>query len=112
MPDKSPLPQSVQLALDDVKRALAKIYGHRLSGIYLYGSYARGDFTEGSDIDLIIALKGEVNPWQEVNQLSDVLSTICLNHNLLISTYPVSEKWVQGRQSPLFENVRREGILV
>ena len=32
------------------------IYGMHLRKIILYGSYARGDFTENSDIDLMILL--------------------------------------------------------
>lgn len=104
------LPLSIQAALNQVKQALTSIYGERLSGIYLYGSYARGDFREDSDVDLLIALKGEVNPVQEVNRLSRTLSETCLDHNLLISTYPIPERWLQERQGPLFVNARREGV--
>ena len=104
------LPTTVQRALTQVQRALTSIYGNRLSGIYLYGSYARGDFHDDSDIDLMIALKGEVNPGREVNRLSHALSDICLDYNLLIATYPVPEKWIAERQGPLFVNVRREGV--
>ena len=107
---KSPLPLAVQSALDTVKAALTSIYGQRLSAIYLYGSYARGDFREDSDIDLMIALKGEVNPGQEVDRLSKVLSDISLDYNLLIATYVVPEKWIAERHGPLFVNVRREGV--
>ncbi|HJW82878.1 MAG TPA: nucleotidyltransferase domain-containing protein [Anaerolineae bacterium] len=104
------LPSAVQSALDQVKEALTSIYGDKLSGVYLYGSYARGDFREGSDVDLMIALKGEITPGEEVNRLSRILSDICLRYNLLIATYPVSDKWIEERQSPLFVNVRREGV--
>lgn len=107
---KSPLPLTIQSALNQVKQALTSIYGEQLSGVYLYGSYARGDFREDSDVDLLIALKGDVNPTQEVNRLSRVLSDICLDNNLLISTYPVPERWLTERQGPLFVNVRREGV--
>jgi predicted nucleotidyltransferase len=110
MPGTSTLPQPVQAAIQDVKQSLLKIYGQRLSGVYLYGSYARGDFHEGSDVDLIIALTDEVNPWQEVNRLSEILAAICLDYDLLISTYPMPERWIQERHAPLFENLRREGI--
>jgi putative DNA methylase len=36
--------QSVRLALEELKGALVELYGERLEGFYLYGSYARGDF--------------------------------------------------------------------
>ena len=40
------IPQSVRLALEELKGALVEVYGERPEGVYLYGSYARGDFTE------------------------------------------------------------------
>jgi predicted nucleotidyltransferase len=41
------IPQSVRLALEELKGALVEVYGERPEGVYLYGSYARGDFTGG-----------------------------------------------------------------
>lgn len=46
--------KDIEPILDEAKERLQKIYGERLKGLILYGSYARGDATEGSDIDLII----------------------------------------------------------
>ncbi len=39
-----------------------KLYGDRLKGIILYGSWARGEALQNSGIDLLIILEGEVNP--------------------------------------------------
>ena len=50
------LPPAIELALERVKQALTQIYGERLSAVYLYGSYARGDYREDSDVDLMITL--------------------------------------------------------
>ncbi len=35
---------------------LCKIYGKHLKSVILYGSYARGDYTKDSDIDIMILL--------------------------------------------------------
>jgi predicted nucleotidyltransferase len=104
------IPESVQLALKELQGYLTRIYGERLRGIYLYGSYARGDFLPDSDIDVLIALEGQVNPSQEIDRISDGVADICLEYNVLIGTFPVPEVWLKERKSPLFENVRREGI--
>lgn len=50
------LPPPVSLALDDLKRTLAALYGDRLRDVYLYGSYARGMAGPDSDVDVMIAL--------------------------------------------------------
>lgn len=104
------IPSAVRQALNDLQQALAQIYGERLRGIYLYGSYARGDYHPDSDVDVIIALEGMVNPSQEIDRIGDRVAAICLERNILIATFPVPEKWLETRKSPLFENVRREGI--
>jgi predicted nucleotidyltransferase len=105
-------PQSVSSALEELKEILRSVYSDGLRGIYLYGSYARGDFSEDSDIDLLIALEGEVKPFKETDRLSEIVSDLCLHHDLLIAVYPVPAEWVAERKSPLFENIRREGVLI
>lgn len=103
-------PPAVQQGLEELKRALAGVYGERLTGVYLYGSYARGDFAADSDVDLLVALQGEVRPTREMDRLSAIVSDICLRYDLLMSVYPVPAEWLAGRKSPLFENIRCEGV--
>lgn len=48
---------SVQMILSKYVDELEKIYGTYLKSVILYGSYARGDFSEDSDIDIMILLE-------------------------------------------------------
>jgi len=104
------IPLPVKLALEKLQELLAEVYGERLRGVYLYGSYARGDFQPDSDVDVLIALEGEVRPGQEIDRIGDRVADIGVDHHVLIATFPVPEEWLKVRKSPLFENVRREGI--
>ena len=106
------LPLAIKRALEELQQYLVEFYGDRLRGIYLYGSYARGDFRSDSDVDVLIVLDGEVKPGTEIDRISHQVADICLEHNVLIATFPVSEKWFKERKSPLFENVRQEGVLL
>jgi len=108
----SEIPQSVRLALEELKGALIELYGERLEGVYLYGSYARGDFTEDSDIDVLIALRGEVRPGAEITNINSIVSEICLRYGLLLSIFPISAEEHKTRQSPFMINVRQEEVLV
>ena len=42
-----------------VVAAYRKAYGDDIEAIYLYGSYARGDFDEDSDIDFATVVRGD-----------------------------------------------------
>ena len=92
------------------KQILEHYYGEQFQGMILYGSYARGDYHPDSDVDVLIVLRGEVKPTREIDRISDRVADICLEHNVLIATFPVSEEWLSQRKSPLFENVRKEGV--
>ncbi len=47
---------SMKELLDKYIAEIKKIYGTHLQEVILYGSYARGDFKEDSDIDIMILL--------------------------------------------------------
>ena len=51
------LPQRIDNILKEIRDELKKIYSGRLKEVILFGSYARGDFKEESDIDIILLLK-------------------------------------------------------
>jgi predicted nucleotidyltransferase len=96
--------------LREFKGTVTKLYGRRLKNVILYGSWARGEATEDSDIDLLVVLRGKVTPGKEIDRMVDAITEINLNHNVLLSVYPVSEKNYAVLNSPLLINVRREGV--
>ena len=104
------LPIGVRQALDDLKRALASIYGPRLRGVLLYGSYARGDFREDSDVDVLVVLAGPVKPGAEITRINEVAAGICLRYDLLISILPVSSDVLETSPQVFFERVREEAV--
>ena len=89
---------------------LRELYGERLPGVILYGSYARGTQTQQSDIDVAVVLDGDVKPGLEIDRMIDVVTDLNLEYDTLISVYPVSASDYRSRQSPLLINLRREGI--
>lgn len=98
--------------LKDFKVEAEKLYGKMLKGIILYGSCARGQVTQDSDIDLAVVLDGDVTPGAEIDRLIDIITEINLNYGVLLSVYPVSEKDYCSVNSPSLLNIRREGIAV
>ena len=100
----------IPIVVNDLRRRLETGYGPRLKHVVLYGSWARGDATEDSDVDVAVVLAGPVQPGREIDRMMDVVAELNLQHSTLISVYPVSEEDFRTRNSPLLINVRREGI--
>lgn len=57
----SPHPD-IQPLLTDLRAALEELYGDRLVRLVLYGSQARGDAHDESDVDVLVVLEGPVKP--------------------------------------------------
>ena len=47
---------------------------HKVKKIYLYGSFARGDFNEGSDIDLIVVGEFDGKMPERIGKILDLTS--------------------------------------
>jgi predicted nucleotidyltransferase len=100
----------IKKVLEQFKKEARRLYADRLKGVILYGSWARDDATAGSDIDVMVVLKGRISPGREIDRMIDIATDILLEYGELISLYPVSERDYESLKSPLLLNVRREGI--
>ncbi|MGQ9498719.1 MAG: nucleotidyltransferase domain-containing protein [Desulfotomaculales bacterium] len=98
--------------LRDLKRGVEKIYGQRLKRIVLYGSHARGDAREDSDVDILLILGDPVNPAEERARLSELILELCLEHDVVLSVLPIGESSYAAGKQPFLRNVRREGVVV
>ena len=104
-------PEKIKTILEEVKKSLIGIYGNRLKGIILYGSYARGDFTDGSDIDIIILLDDVKEPLiSESENYSHAIWEINLKYDIVVTVLPFSEEAYKTRRLPVILNAKREGI--
>lgn len=103
---------NIQRAIDKLKEKILDRYRERLSQIILFGSRARNDAEPESDIDILIVLKGEVNPVAEIKSNNDWLSELCLETDELINCIYLSETQFKTKNTSLLRNIRREGILI
>ncbi len=101
---------NLNVILNEFKAEVQRLYGGRLEDIILFGSYARGDATDESDIDVLVVLDGGIIPGREIDRMIDVITDINLKYGILLSVVPVSKEAYSSVNSPLLINVRREGI--
>ncbi len=102
----------VKPIVSEFRQRLEQLYGERLEQVILFGSQARGDAVEGSDIDVMIVLKGEVNVGDEISRTTELCSELSLAYDVLISTIFMSAYRFASEQSPLLINVHREGVMI
>ncbi len=100
----------VQPVLKEFKRRIQPLYGDKLSRLVLFGSWARSEQSEDSDIDVAVVLKGPLKAGREIDRMIDVVTDLNLEYGVLLSIYPVSDQDYMGRRSPLLINIRKEGI--
>ncbi len=98
--------------LHELKAGLKAIYGDRLRGVYLFGSYARGEPDRESDVDVLVVLTDFEHYGAEVDRTSELSGRLSLAYGVSLSKVFVREPdWRQG-QTPFLENVREEAQLV
>lgn len=97
--------------LKDIKKALAKLLGERLITLTLFGSRARGDYTEESDIDIAIIVRG-LTP-QLKREVYEAIADVELKHDTPVSAIAFSEeefKHLKQRERAIALAIEREGI--
>jgi predicted nucleotidyltransferase len=102
----------IALITNTVAKAARAELGDRLTDVILYGSYARGDYKDWSDIDIMIVVQAddyEVNQIKEL--LTEALWDLIYATNLLLSIVVVSVTRYEQYKSalPFYTNVAREG---
>ena len=92
------------LTIDEIKTAVTKVgkkYG--IKNAYLFGSYARGEATDGSDVDIIID-RGDVHTYKAYFHLGEDIEAELGTKVDLLST--------DGIKPRFFELIKNDRILL
>jgi uncharacterized protein len=90
---------SIDAALSDLKHRLRVLLGSSMVRLDLFGSRARGDQSEESDIDIAVVVRGLDGPLRE--RILSAVADVELEHLVPLSTVLFSEE-------DFLELVRRE----
>jgi len=97
--------------IEFLKADLLKYFGGRIQRIVLYGSYARGDFNNNSDVDIMILLKDLPN-WNDDKFVSRLSYNYMYDNNYLFSIMLQSVHKFNDVLDfyPYYRNINMEGI--
>lgn len=101
--------------LKEITLGVKTLYGEKLKEILLYGSYARGQNDDESDIDLMILVDiDEIRLKKYEKELNDIISDIGFRYMKVLSLVDISYErfndWIDV--VPYYKNVRTEGIII
>lgn len=104
-------PQQLESLLLELRQQLRQLYVDRLQKVILYGSYARGDYHAGSDVDVMVVLNEEkINTGAEFDKLWDLIWPFFLRFQIWVSIKVVPQKKYDASDLFFYQNVRREGV--
>ena len=109
------IPRSIEILIYKFAQTIQLLLGSELYAIILYGSYARGDYNNNSDIDIMILVELPETEIKKIeNDIYDVAFEIEINTGINISPVIKNraqfEYWVDSL--PYYRNVRDEGITI
>ena len=92
---------------------LKQVYGSSLERIVLYGSFARGEETDGSDVDIALVLREAESPDMH-DSMTDVVVDHELENNIVLSVITIEQtNYLEWKNVlPFYKNIDKEGIIL
>jgi predicted nucleotidyltransferase len=96
--------------LQALSQGLAELYGARLQGVYLFGSYARGEAGPESDVDVLVVLDRIDGYGEEVARSGELIAELSLEHEASIApVFVTADAWREA-DTVFLANVREEAV--
>ena len=98
---------------EDLTQGVVDLFSDSILAIILYGSVARNDNTDESDIDIVIIIKNEMDAATK-EQFIHWSAELDLRYDRVFSIIDIQEenmeKW--GNVLPFYQNIQKEGIIL
>lgn len=102
----------MQQIVIEYRERLREVLGDELDSIVIYGSQARGNATDESDIDVLCIMKRPFNYGEMILRTGEAAAAISLYYDVVISTAFATRGDYESRNTPFLMNVRREAVPV
>ena len=101
--------------LERVVAGSKAVFGENLHSVILFGSYARGDYDEESDVDVLILVDLSAEKLSKYRAHMDALcGELLINYGIVVSA--IEKDWASYHQYanvlPFYKNIEREGVKI
>lgn len=117
---KVKLPRTVKITLTNFQRRVVTMFPETISQIILYGSYARGQATPDSDLDVLVVFRRDKQPAKTYiggpgdsnwNKLVDAAVDSMTTKGPFVSVFVVGEDVFQSN-FPISQAAQKEGLVL
>jgi predicted nucleotidyltransferase len=103
--------EHIKKILFEFKDYVKEILQSKFVELILYGSYARGDYEFGSDVDVLLLVKEKLTK-REKERVSIKATELSLKYDIVISCFTYLYQAYKTWETPFLMNVRNEGIKI
>ena len=103
--------REIEQILYQFKDEIRKVCGEKFIDLILFGSYARGDYSGDSDVDVLFIVKEELSK-SEKDKIAELLAHFSLEYDVLISCIDYPYKVFKEYNTPFLLNVKEEGVKI
>lgn len=101
--------------LDEFLETIKPYFGSSLKRVIVYGSYARGDYNNNSDIDIMILVDLPENEIKKAeNDIYDCSFDLEIKYGKVLSPIIKNQEFFEywSDTLPFYQNIKREGVQV
>lgn len=109
------MPEPIENMMHHFSQEVKNVLGEDIRKIIVYGSYARGDYNENSNVDVMILTtrpEEKIKPIEYI--LYDVAFDFLMEYGVQISVMVKNEEhykyWLGAL--PFYDNVEKEGVVI
>ena len=101
------------ILLKEVYKRCNSVFPYGLQDVFLYGSYARGDYDSDSDIDFLVTVDLSYSEIEKFRRkIAKISSELSLEYDILVSlhVHPLQQFKEYSTVLPFYKNILKEGI--
>ena len=104
----------LDIIMEEAIQQVSHLLGNKLNSVILFGSYAKGENTEDSDIDIMLILDCSKAQSLTYRRISQIASRIGLSHDVVVSILLRDKQDFDDKVNYMsfYRNIAQEGIKI